>query len=776
MPIGKRPLTAAAARVVMGDTVTRKITEEEWEDRAWAVYDRLPEVHQGIQVRANIAQRIRYFAAVVPDASNEPEELTEGAAAEVLENEGGVAMLNRVASEFVTHFDVVGKGYLVARDTTIDESASGILLGDDPGEPDGREWEVVSTRELLRNDDNQLVRVDLVGEQQPIDNENVFQVWRPHPRLRSESDSPLRASLEVAENLVLLGREIRARSMSRIPAGLWALPDSFNFEDPNQDDPQPFSRRLVERMSRPIEDADDAGSLVPWILNNVPDESIADLKAGLIRFDRDWEIGQDLREELIRRLAIGLDLPAELLLGIGGLNHWSAYLVSEAAVSQHVAPTVDEILNSLTKGWFIPLLDAAGVPNAKQFMLWRDLTPAIVPIARDQTTILALTNAVIGYEATRREMGYGEGDAPTTNDLELIAWLNRGRILPPIDLDDPQGTPSTVPPGQGRDDAPQDDTPDPPPQQEASLDRGRIVGLAASNGDSRRDLSELADLDVALLDYVVTQTQAALDRVLEKAGSRLKAKVQGDETLALLVKGLAPQVVATSLVMMGGVAEDHLIFQGVVDDDDFDAVLDRVMARIRRTQEQATDVIMELTGMPVTAEELSAISVDLNEGREALRAVLLAAATAALFRPDGRPDPADLGEAFDTRVPVAGIRGALTVAGGGTATAVQDEFVELVAGGRRVVDMGTERGVSTLSFVWRYGDPAGRVSNFKPHQNLDGTGYTNRQDPVLATAGTGGSWVGAFFRPGDHDGCQCVPGRVVTLSVPGLTEPVPSLA
>jgi hypothetical protein len=36
-----------------------------------------------------------------------------------------------------------------------------------------------------------------------------------------------------------------------------------------------------------------------------------------------------LRREAVERLAIGLDMPPEVLLGLGDSNHWSAWQVDE---------------------------------------------------------------------------------------------------------------------------------------------------------------------------------------------------------------------------------------------------------------------------------------------------------------------------------------------------------------------------------------------------------------------------------------------------------------
>src|SRR3546814_17159695 len=47
---------------------------------------------------------------------------------------------------------------------------------------------------------------------------------------------------------------------------------------------------------------------------------------------------RELREEAIRRLALGQDAPPELLLGVGNMNHWGAWLVQADTNNTHVEP------------------------------------------------------------------------------------------------------------------------------------------------------------------------------------------------------------------------------------------------------------------------------------------------------------------------------------------------------------------------------------------------------------------------------------------------------
>lgn len=275
---------------------------------------------------------------------------------------------------------------------------------------------------------------------------------------------------------------------------------------------------------------------------------------------------------------------------------------------------------------------------------------------------------------------------------------------------------------------------------------------------------------MSLLDYAVTQAQAAIDRVLEKAGARIRGKAQGTE-FARLVNGIDSRQVVPVLAAAGTDVEP--LVAAAISRSDFKAVVDRIMARVRRTQESAAKVLEKLTGIKLTDGERATLDGDRTDGEQLLLDALLGAASAALYRPDGTPARVVRGESLDTRVPTHKIRDALAAAGGAAAeTATRNIGAAsvspgLVANGRRMAEFGEKRGVTSLAFVWRYGDPASRVNNFEPHQHLNGVEFVDYDDPVLSTEGTGAGWVGAFFRPGDHKGCLCMATRVVKVKVPG---------
>jgi len=748
MLIGRRgTITAAARRIKFSRSRKKKIEEQPWEDRAWEVYDRLPEVHYGVQIRRGIAERFDYFPARRTDPTSEPIRVglelededgnkisppeSDSKIEDLLDAEGGTEMLRRVVTELVAHFDIAGRAYLVA------------FMEDDE-----RTWKVLSTQELRKktSDTKTYERLDADGNAsgEEIDDENVFVVWRPHPRNARKPDSPLRASLEVAEQLILLNREMRARSLSRLSAGILGVPDSMDFEADDEEDEDEiltFEQELTDRMTRPITDAGSASSVVPWVVTGDA-EDLPALRH--ITFDRDWDVSRDDREELIRRLANGMDLPPEILLGLADVNHWTAWQVNESAVTQHVDPTVRLILDSLTTGWFVPLLAAANIDTAG-IVLWRDLTPAIVPADRTQQHFEALGAGLIGFDAAREHLGYDSDEKPDLDELELIGWLT-GRGDPskggPVDIG--SGTTRREPPEE--EGPPQEQT---PPEQEAT----------AAAAVPRHDVSldTLSQLDQLVLDFTLTTCEAALDAVIARAAARLRSQAQGNSQLKAAVRGLDNQ-------QLGQFAHKspHL-FQSdeVVKREDFASVLTRIRARWARTRTAAREFLSDLIEQPVAASPDE--QLDLDQGIDSLAGVLFAAAIAALFTPGGDPDPADVGEVRDLRLPVSEIRNSMSVAGGGAARYEPGAAWELIANGRHTTETLQRFGAAQLTFTWNYGDPGSRVTNFLPHRRLHGVTFSEWDDERL-TVTSDGAWTGvSHYRPGDHRGCLCTYTRKITL-------------
>src|SRR5690606_40204440 len=71
-----------------------------------------------------------------------------------------------------------------------------------------------------------------------------------------------------------------------------------------------------------------------------------------------------LRTSAVRRIAIGLDIPPEVLSGMSDLNHWTAWQVEASGQRGNIEPTLNFLCRELTVKFLQPALAAMGVAGA----------------------------------------------------------------------------------------------------------------------------------------------------------------------------------------------------------------------------------------------------------------------------------------------------------------------------------------------------------------------------------------------------------------------------
>lgn len=254
----------------------------------------------------------------------------------------------------------------------------------------------------------------------------LIRVWRPHPRRAWEATSPTKASLPVLRELVGLTMDVTAQVESRLAgAGLLIVPQSAQRAlqvaaglDADSDE-DVFIEALLEAMVTPISDRGNASAVVPLTIT-VPDESTQYFRH--ISFARPLDAsGVSMREEAIRRLALGQDAPPELLLGTAGMNHWGAWLVREDVVTTHLEPPLALICDALTTQYLWPVLEEMGMEaeEYRKYVVWYDVSDLVARPNRSDDAKDLHSREVINDEALRRETGFDEGDAPSLVDVKV---------------------------------------------------------------------------------------------------------------------------------------------------------------------------------------------------------------------------------------------------------------------------------------------------------------------------------------------------------------------
>lgn len=253
----------------------------------------------------------------------------------------------------------------------------------------------------------------------PVDDLYMVRVWRPHPRRAWEADSPTRASLPVLRELLGLTMHVSAQIDSRLAgAGLLLFSASADAQLkraaglPENEPGSPLMDAIIEAATTAIKDRSNASALVPIVVT-VPDEAVDKIKHVTFSTPLDKETPK-LRDEAIRRLALGQDAPPELLLGTGGMNHWGAWLVREDVVQTHLEPPLALICDALTTQYLRPVLIGMGMSpeEAGQHVVWYDVDNLIERPNRGGDAKDLFAAGVINAKALREANGFEEGDAP----------------------------------------------------------------------------------------------------------------------------------------------------------------------------------------------------------------------------------------------------------------------------------------------------------------------------------------------------------------------------
>jgi hypothetical protein len=422
-------LTAAAARYTRtprgsrGESPT-SASGQKWQAEAWSFFDRVPEVRFVCNWVGNAMSGARLFAGRrAPDGTIERASDDHPAAELVASIAGGPDGQSQFLGDFGPHLVVPGEAWIII------QPVMGKTPAQQAGAPPtvtGMKWHVLSTDEVQRTSSGMTAEID--GEPIEIPEYDpdkpdptapaAIRVWDAHPRRRIEADSPVRSSLVILEELELLNAAVAAIARSRITGrGVLLIPKGVRFPTaPGQSDSEDdLIDTFMQVAETAIREPTSAAATVPIILE-VPGDSIGDIR--LVTFDSSFdEIAIKLRDEAIRRFAAGCEIPAELVLGLDNLNHWTAWMISSEGVRMGVEPRLALICNALTEQWLRPLLeDADGVEDAGEWLVWYDTASLRVQANRSQTALEVFDRGAISAQALRRETGFDEDDAPSVEE------------------------------------------------------------------------------------------------------------------------------------------------------------------------------------------------------------------------------------------------------------------------------------------------------------------------------------------------------------------------
>lgn len=424
-PAPRRAITAAAATITQAQlrSLNRSYSvESSWQEQAWHHYDVCGEFRFAANWIANVMSRIRLYPAFIADSEDEPEAIEEGPAADIMaELHGGPGGQSQMLRRLGVHMSVPGESFVVTwQDAAGAPKKWATLCGDEIGEKAGS------------------VVIKVGGEDVVLPSEHtIIRIWRPHPRFHWDADSPGRGMLPVLRELENLSERVTAQIESRLAgSGVLFLPESITFPVQEEDgsvrvssDPGEFMKILANAMITPIKERDHASAVVPIMAQAAPDaiEAIRHLTFATELDDKT----QELREGALRRLALGVDMPPEILLGLGGTSHWNSWEISENAITQHVEPLANVMTEGLAANWLRPALAAKGIPDVDRYVIGADTAELVNRPNRGPDAIQLYDRKELSGNALRREHGFSDADAYTATEArqrELREMLSHAGI------------------------------------------------------------------------------------------------------------------------------------------------------------------------------------------------------------------------------------------------------------------------------------------------------------------------------------------------------------
>jgi hypothetical protein len=546
---------ASAANVadMTQQEISRVKSDISWQARCYGHYHNIGEYRFACDWKGNMLSKAILHAGLNKQDGKGVQTQTEGPAKFWMDklggDEDGRAELLRLIG---VNFSIAGECYVVAYQDT------------DPLGDGGDIWTVVAptkiripTRDSTGKYTGKYAIANVEIDRDPTE-VLCIRIWNSDVEDPLKAMAPSQAVLDSLDEIHRLTEHVAAQVDSRLAgAGILLLPSEMTLPTPAIPDGAQVKQAntavqvmnlINQAMAESIRNRSKASAKVPIVIT-APGEVIEKVQHLTFWSDLD-EKAIEMRKEAIQRLALGLDMPPEVLMGTAESNHWNAWQADEASIKAHTEPLLKIITSSLAKGYLRRNLRGGLADGSMKvadtelrfYTIIADTSEMRLRPNRSKEALELYHEGILSREAVIRETGFDPSDAMA--DEERTAWLI-------FKLAQGQTTPEfvqaaleemgvklnvTVPEtDQTQEARPQPSLVDHPVQDIPDQARSERRRDARNEGNvPSADIARVASVQSTLSDDrarlaagTAVACEQAVFRALERAGNRMKQKMGG---------------------------------------------------------------------------------------------------------------------------------------------------------------------------------------------------------------------------------------------------------
>jgi hypothetical protein len=260
-------------------------------------------------------------------------------------------------------------------------------------------------------------------------NNVITRVWTPDPERVWCADSPARSCSLILRELEQLTKLVAAEIDSRLVGnGLLIIPNDLDLpqEEGTTNNADSLMIRMATAGAQGLKGEGSALGVLPQIIE-APDP---DRFRHLTLSTELSKNAHELRAECIERLGVGMDMPPEVLSGMGDTNHWSGFLIDGYGIKVHIEPLMNRICAALTEAYLDPALRFMGLDPLRYTYAF-DVSPLALRPQRLQDALNLYEKGIISAQAVREAGFFKDSDRPETEE-------SAARLVTEVLLRDPQ--------------------------------------------------------------------------------------------------------------------------------------------------------------------------------------------------------------------------------------------------------------------------------------------------------------------------------------------------